>query len=169
MPDLARPDECDAVRGRARDDAPRGPRDGLRVPEAVLKCDEDRPVCERTQRYHRVRGVVRFRRDEYEIRFRALRYSHCGVGFRDNRRLSGDAQSVGFDGGNVLRPPDERHIMPLGKKASEEAADRARTEHENFHDSRDAGALQNGFDVRFASPRFYINRKMDVFLSLRYF
>ncbi len=76
---------------------------------------------------------------------------------------------MGFDGGNVLRPPDERHIMPLGKNASKEAADRARTEHKNFHDSRDAGALQNGFDVRFASPRFYINRKMDDFSRLRYF
>jgi len=59
--------------------------------------------------------------------------------------------------------------MPLGEEASEETAHRARAEHEKFHDSSDAGAIQNGFAVRFASCRFYINRKMNDFLSIRYF
>jgi hypothetical protein len=59
--------------------------------------------------------------------------------------------------------------VTLRKKTSKETSDRAGAEDQNFHDSRDASALLNGFDVRFASSRFYINRKMDDFSSLRYF
>ena len=169
MANLAGTDHGDAVRRGARDDAPGGPCDRLCVSETVLKRDEDRAVGERTQRDHRVRGIIRFGRDEDEVRPCVLRYAGRGAWFRNNRRLSTNSKAVGFDRRNVLRPPDESHIVPLRKKAPEEASHRAGTEHQNFHGARDAGALQNGFDVRFASSRFYINRRMDDFLSLRYF
>ena len=89
--------------------------------------------------------------------------------FRNNRRLSANAEAVGFDRRDVLCPPDKRHIVTLREKSPKETSDRAGAEDQNFHNFCDAGALQNGFDVRFASSRFYINRKMDDFLSLRYF
>lgn len=169
MPDLAGPDERHAVRRGARDDAPRGPRDCLRVSETVLKRHEDCSIGEWTQRDHRVRGVVRLGHDEHEVRFRGLRHAGRRARLRNNRRLSANSETVGFDRRDVLCPPDERHIMPLRKKTSKETSDRAGAEDQNFHDLYDAGALENGFDVRFASSRFYINRKMDDFSSLRYF
>ena len=166
---LARPDKGDAVRRCARNHTPRGPRDCICISKAILKRDEDRSLAERTQGDHRIRGVVGLRRDHDEFRFRVLRNSGRSARFRDDRCLPGDSESVRFDRRDVLPPPDEGHIMPLGEEASEETAHRARAEHEKFHDSSDAGAIQNGFAVRFASCRFYINRKMNDFLSIRYF
>src|SRR3989440_7110141 len=134
-----------------------------------LLLEKKNAVGEGTQRNHRVRGIVRLRRDEHEVRFRVLRHAGCGARFRNNRRLSTNSEAVVFDRRYVLRPPDESHIVPLRKKASEEASHRARTEHQDFHGACDADALQNGFAACFASSPFYINRRMDEFLSLRYF
>jgi len=169
MTDLAGADERDSVRRGSGDDAPRGLRDGLCVPEAVLKGDEDRSIGQRTQCEHRTRGIVRLGCDEHEIRSRAARHADRSARFRNDRSLSTNSEAARFDRGNVLCPPDKRHIVTLREKSPKETSDCAGAEHEKFHELRDVGALQNGFDVRFASSRFYINRKMDDFLSLRYF
>ncbi len=166
---LAQSERRHPVRRRPCDDSFRDLRDRLGVPETVLHRDEQRLVREGTERDHRLVGVVRFRRDENELRLRSGWNARGRAGPRDHRRLPGDPEAVRADRRHVFRSSDERHIMTSRQETAEETPHRPCSEDDDSHGSRMHSRRKNGFDSPLASRLFYKIRKMADLSRLRYF